>query len=148
MIRELPDGYELDDDPKRIDVDVVHRFLSEESYWAQGRTHALVMASVQGSARVVGVYHAGEQVGFARAISDKAIFALLADVFVLEEHRGRGLGVELVREMVDRGPLADLSWGLDTMDAQGLYEKFGFHLATGRTMMDRGRRQHQALEER
>jgi GNAT superfamily N-acetyltransferase len=138
VIRELADGYELDDDPARIDVDVVHRFLSEESYWARGRPHALVLAAIQGSARVVGLYHAGEQVGFARAISDRAVFAMLADVFVIEAHRGRGLGLELVREMVDAGPLTTLNWGLDTRDAQGLYAKLGFHeLVAPPTVMTR-----------
>jgi GNAT superfamily N-acetyltransferase len=141
MIRELPDGYELDDDPRRIDVDVVHRFLSEESYWALGRSHADVVASIEGSPRVCGVYCAGELVGFARVITDKATFALLSDVFVLAEHRGRGLGVELVRETIDGGPYRDLSWGLSTNDAQGLYAKFGFIEATPPpTIMDRARR--------
>jgi GNAT superfamily N-acetyltransferase len=126
MIRELPGGYELDDDPRRIDVDVVHRYISEESYWGQGRSHALVVAALEGSQRLVGVYRAGALVGFARAVTDRAVFAMLLDVFVLSEHRGKGLGVELVREMVDNGPYSNLSWWLGTDDAQGLYAKFGF----------------------
>jgi ribosomal protein S18 acetylase RimI-like enzyme len=140
MIRELPDGYELDDDRRRIDIGVVHRFLSEQSYWAVGRTHAAVVASIEGSQRVVGAYYVGELVGFARVVSDKATFAVLADVFVLAEHRGRGLGVELVSEAVDRGPYRDLGWWLTTDDAQGLYEKLGFREPSGTTAMQRPRR--------
>jgi GNAT superfamily N-acetyltransferase len=142
VIRELPDGYELDDDARRIDVDAVHRFLSEESYWAKGRSHAAVLASIEGSARVVGVYHAGALVGFARVVTDRAVFAMLADVFVLPAHRGKGLGVELVRETVDSGPYRDLRWWLTTDDAHGLYAKFGFSEAQPpTTTMARGRRE-------
>ena len=140
MIRELPDGYELDDDPRRIDVDVVHRYLSEESYWASGRAHAAVLASIEGSQRVVGSYHAGELIGFARVVTDKATFAMLADVFVLPEHRGRGLGVELVREAVDGGPYSDLGWWLTTADAQAFYKKLGFRESSATTPMQRQRR--------
>ena len=140
MIRELRHGYELDDDPRRIDIDVVHRFLSEDSYWAIGRSHAAVVASIEGSQRVVGAYHVGELVGFARVVSDKATFAMLADVFVLAEHRGRGLGVELVSEAVDGGPYRDLGWWLTTDDAQAFYEKLGFRESRATTAMQRERR--------
>jgi GNAT superfamily N-acetyltransferase len=74
---------------------------------------------------VIGLYREGRQVGFARVLSDGRI-AYLADVYVLAEHRGRGLGVELVREAVDDGSQRDLRWLLHTRDAHGLYEKFGF----------------------
>jgi GNAT superfamily N-acetyltransferase len=124
--RGLEGGYELDDDRERIDLDTVYRFIGVESYWAAGRERAVVEASIAGSARVLGLYHGDQQVGFCRAISDGAVFALLADVFVDTAHRGRGLGVAMVREMVDRGPLCGVNWGLDTRDAQGLYAKFGF----------------------
>jgi GNAT superfamily N-acetyltransferase len=140
MIRELPHDYELDDDPRRIDIDVVHRFLSEESYWAIGRTHAAVVASIEGSQRVVGAYYVGELVGFARVVSDKATFAMLADVFVLAEHRGRGLGTELVGEAVDGGLYRDLGWWLTTDDAQAFYEKLGFRVSSATTAMQRERR--------
>ena len=88
MRRELPDGYELDDDVERVDVDAVHRYLSEESYGAEGRFRDTVEALVRGATRVVGVYRAGSQVGFARAVSDGHTVAYLADVYVLPEHRG------------------------------------------------------------
>jgi acetolactate synthase-1/2/3 large subunit len=126
MRRALPGGYELDDDPARIDVDYVFSYLSRESYWARGRAREVVERSIAGSLRVVGLYHGGAQVGFARVISDGAVFAYLADVFVDAVHRGHGLGVALVREIVDGGPHGELSWRLDTSDAQALYAKLGF----------------------
>jgi GNAT superfamily N-acetyltransferase len=127
--RELAGGYELDDDPARIDVDAVHAFIGGESYWGAGRPRELVEQAICGSSRVVGLYHEGALVGFGRAISDEAIFAYLADVYVLAEHRGRGLGLELVREIVDGGPRWRVRWLLHTADAQGLYAKLGFDSA-------------------
>ena len=126
MRRDLGDGYELDDDPGRIDRDAVHRYLSEESYWAKGRARAVQDELIGGAARVVGLYHAGEQVGFTRTLSDGYAQSYLADVYVLEEHRGRGLGVELVRFSVDEGPVAHTKWFLHTEDAHDLYRRFGF----------------------
>jgi GNAT superfamily N-acetyltransferase len=126
MRRALHDAYELDDDPGRIDVDYVFRWLSVESYWARGRSRETVKRSLAGSARVVGLYDLRGQVGFARVVSDGAVLAYLMDVFVDGAHRGRGLGFELVREAVEHGPQRDLVWRLDTSDAAGLYAKFGF----------------------
>jgi GNAT superfamily N-acetyltransferase len=142
MTRRLLDGgYELDDDAARIDIDVVHRFLSDESYWARGCTRARVVASIEGSQRVVGLYHGEGLVGFARVLTDEAVFAYLADVFVLAPHRAKGLGVELVRETIEGSPYPDLSWNLVTNDAQTLYAKFGFQeLAPPTTAMQRPRR--------
>jgi GNAT superfamily N-acetyltransferase len=124
--RGLPGGYELDDDVARIDVDAVHRYLSEESYWAKGRSRERMERAIANSARVVGLYTEGELVGFARVVSDGVQMAYLADVYVDSRHRGRGLGVELIREAVDNGPHADLLWMLGTLDAHELYERFGF----------------------
>src|SRR5438552_18064994 len=118
----LPGGFELDDDRSRIHVDAVHRFLSEESYWAKGRPRETVERLVREAARVVGLYKDGRQVGFCRAATDGVAYVYLADVYVLPEHRGRGLGVELVREMVERGPYAHLKWLLHTADAHSLYD--------------------------
>jgi ribosomal protein S18 acetylase RimI-like enzyme len=126
MRRGLADGYELDDDVARVDVDVVHRYLSEESYWAQGRPRETVERLVREASRVIGVYRGGEMVGFCRVSSDGTAYAFLCDVFVLSEHRGRGLGVEMVREAVDGGPQRDLPWYLGTGDAHRLYRRFGF----------------------
>lgn len=125
MVRTLPNGYELDDDRARVNVDVVHGYLTT-SYWAEGRTRETVAGVVAGATRVVGVYRDGGMVGFCRVLSDEVTFAFLLDVFVLEEHRGKGLGVELVREAVELGPHADLPWHLATLDAHELYERFGF----------------------
>jgi len=126
MKRELGDGYELDDDVERVDVAAVHRYLSEESYWARGRPYAEVDALVREAARVVALYHAGELVGFCRAARCAPGLFYLADVYVLDAHRGHGLGVELVREMLQEGPLADRKWLLHTTDAHALYRRFGF----------------------
>ena len=126
MRRELGDGYELDDDPERIDRDAVHAYLGGVSYWAEGRRRDVQDALIDNAARVVGLYLGGEQVGFSRAISDGHVQSYLADVYVLDEHRGRGLGVELVRFSVDEGALAETKWFLHTRDAHDLYRKFGF----------------------
>jgi GNAT superfamily N-acetyltransferase len=139
MRRELPGGYELDDDPARIDREAVHRYLCEESYWATGRLRETQDALIDNAARVVGLYHDGEQVGFSRAISDGHVQSYLADVYVLDEHRGHGLGVELVRFSVDEGPLAGTKWLLHTADAHGLYRKLGF-VEPGSSMLERPRR--------
>jgi ribosomal protein S18 acetylase RimI-like enzyme len=126
MRRALDDGFELDDDPARVDVDELHRFLSTESYWAKGRPRETVELLVRESRRIVGLYRGDRLVGFCRAVADGVTVVYLADVYVLPEFRGRGLGVELVREMIERGPYADRKWILHTEDAHGLYEKFGF----------------------
>jgi GNAT superfamily N-acetyltransferase len=126
MVRQLEGGYELDDDPARVDVDAVHDYLANHSYWAEGRPRETVVRLVREATRVVGLYAEGRQVGFARAFSDGVALAYLADVYVLPEHRGRGLGVELVREMVENGQLAGVKWILHTRDAHDLYRRFDF----------------------
>jgi GNAT superfamily N-acetyltransferase len=124
--RELDGGFELDDDPARIDVAAVHAYISGESYWGRGRPRELVERAIEGSRRVVGLYREGEQVGFARAVSDGVTVAYLADVYVLAPYRGRGLGLALVREILDGGSPSDVRWLLHTADAQPLYAKLGF----------------------
>ncbi|HEY6566062.1 MAG TPA: GNAT family N-acetyltransferase [Actinomycetota bacterium] len=125
MRRALPNDYELDDDRGRVDVDVVHRYLTA-SYWAEGRTRETVTSLMARAAAVIGVYLDDVMVGFCRIESDEVTYAFLLDVFVLEGHRGKGLGVELVRQAVEMGPYADLPWHLATRDAHELYERFGF----------------------
>ena len=124
--RRLADGLELDDDPARVDVDAVHDYLANDSYWARGRPRVSVERLVRDADRVVGLYDGARQVGFARAFTDGTTVVYLADVYVLPDYRGRGLGVELVREMVENGPYAGLRWILHTRDAHDLYRKFGF----------------------
>src|SRR3954471_17227007 len=127
LVRTLPDGFELDDDSGRIDRAAVHRYLSEESYWAAGRPREVVDELVETAARVVGLYAPdGRQMGFARVVSDGHTVSYLADVYVLEEARGRGLGLALVRFAVDEGGLAETKWILHTRDMQRLYAKVGF----------------------
>jgi ribosomal protein S18 acetylase RimI-like enzyme len=132
--RELGGGLELDDDPARIDVDAVHDYLANESYWAKGRPRDVVERLIRQAQRVVGLYDGQRQVGFARAFTDGVSLVYLADVYVLEDYRGRGLGGELVRETVEHGPYANLRWILHTRDAHGLYRKVGFAEPTERVM--------------
>jgi GNAT superfamily N-acetyltransferase len=131
--RDLEGGYELDDDPARLDLDAIWSFLSTEAYWGKTRTWEVFEEQVRDAARVMGLYYGDEQVGFERAFTDGMV-VYLADVYVLSEHRGRGLGVELVRAMVDEGPLRDLRWLLHTRDAHALYERFGFGPPSERVM--------------
>jgi GNAT superfamily N-acetyltransferase len=126
MKRKLDGGYELDDDPTRVDVDAVHDYLCNHSYWAAGRPRDVVERLIRETRLVIGHYHDGRLVGFARAFTDGATIAYLADVYVLPEHRGRGLGVALVRELVENGPHPNLKWILHTRDAHELYRKLGF----------------------
>ena len=134
MRRELDDGIELDDDASRVDLDAVHDYLANESYWAEGRPREVVERLLRDAQRVVGVYDGKRQVGFARAFTDGVSLVYLADVYILPGYRGRGLGVELVREIVENGPYPDLRWVLHTRDAQTLYEKFRFGAPSERLM--------------
>ena len=127
-------GVELDDDPGRIDVAAIHDYLANHSYWAEGRPLAVVERLIREAQRVVGVYDDGRQIGFARAFTDGVSLVYLADVYILPEYRGRGLGVQLIREMVEMGPYADLRWILHTRDAHGLYRKVGFGQPSERVM--------------
>jgi GNAT superfamily N-acetyltransferase len=134
MRRPLSGGIELDDDPARVDVDAVHDYLANHSYWARGRSRETVERLVREADRLVGVYDGDRQVGFARAFTDGATVAYLADVYILPEYRGCGLGVELVRELVEHGPYARLRWFLHTRDAHELYRRFGFGDPSERVM--------------
>lgn len=120
--------YELDDDRARIDGDAIWTFMSEHAYWGRWRSREVVDAQIRASWRVVGVFHTptGAMVGFARAVSDGVSLAYLADVYILEEHRGRGLGERLLTTMIDDGPGTHFRWMLHTQDAHGLYAKVGF----------------------
>src|SRR5204863_6303938 len=119
-MRALEGGIEIDDDPERVDVDELFRFLTEEAYWVPGRSRETIERLVWESTRVVGAYEGDRMVGFARVVSDRSNFAWLGDVFVVESHRGRGIGSALVREAVEYEPERDLVWYLSTRDAQSL----------------------------
>jgi len=117
--------YEISCDPNRIDVALVHEFL-RTSYWAEGRSRETVERSIRNSL-CFGVFIGDRQVAFARVITDKAVFAYLADVFVVPEFRGRGIGKALVQSVLAHPDLQTLrSFMLGTRDAHGLYEPFGF----------------------
>lgn len=137
MRRTLEGGIELDDDRDRVDVDAVHRFLSEEAYWVRGRPREEVARLVREATRVMAAYTPeGSLVGFARVVSDRSNMAWLGDVFVLEPFRGRGIATAIVRALVEDPELRDLLWYLDTRDAQGIYARAGFVPADpGRTMV-------------
>jgi len=120
------DDFEADDDAARVDVDMVHRFLST-SYWAAGIPREVVARSIEGSLNM-GVYAAdGSMVAFARAVTDRATFAWIADVFVVPEHRGHGLGKFVVSTLLDHPELKGLRrFMLATADAHELYRSYGF----------------------
>jgi GNAT superfamily N-acetyltransferase len=124
---EISSGdYAISSDPSRLDVEVIHAFLTVDSYWARGITRERVQRSLEHSL-CFGVYHGARQVGFARLITDRASFAYLCDVFILEPHRGRGLGKRLVAAIHGHSELAGVRrWMLATRDAQGLYAQFGW----------------------
>ena len=125
------DGFTISTDPARLDLDLIDRTLSTESYWAEGRSRDLTERAFAGSLPF-GIYAAdGAQVGWARVVTDRATFAYLADVWVLETHRGRGLSKFLVGAMLAHPDLQNLRrWTLFTKDAHGLYEQFGFTVIT------------------
>jgi ribosomal protein S18 acetylase RimI-like enzyme len=121
----MPPSIEISTDPTRLDVDLIHRFLST-SYWAQGRTRETVERSIRHSI-CCGAYDAGRQVAFGRVITDCAVFAYLADIFVIPEYRGRGISKILVRAMLDHPDVSSVRVVmLRTRDAQSLYRQFGF----------------------
>jgi GNAT superfamily N-acetyltransferase len=118
--------YEIDTDRLRLDLTAIHRFLSQESYWANNRTLEQTLTAIENSL-CFGVYHGKVQVGFARVVTDRATFAYLGDVFIIEAHRGKGLSKWLMQVIVEEPTLQGLRrWLLATRDAHGLYEQFGF----------------------
>ena len=126
MIRALEGGLELDDAKDRIDREEVHRFICDVSYWGKGRPRETQDRLIDEASRVVGLYDGDRQIGFCRAFSDGLAAAYLADVYVLDEYRGQGLGEALVREMIENGPYAGVKWLLHTTDMHPLYRKLGF----------------------
>jgi GNAT superfamily N-acetyltransferase len=113
-------------DRARMDVEVIHRYLAEESYWANGIPRELVERAIAHSL-CFGAFDGEAQVGFARVITDYATFGYVADVFVLPSHRGHGIAKELMRAVREHPELQSLRrWHLVTRDAHGLYAQFGF----------------------
>lgn len=128
--------YEITSDRSRLDIGSIHSFLTE-SYWSQGIPRSVVERAIENSL-CFGIFQADLQVGFARVITDKATFAYLADVYVLPEHRGKGLSLRLIEQVIQHPELQGLRrMMLATKDAHSLYRKFGFkHLAAPERVME------------
>ena len=127
MVEEWTRGaYTISTDPARLNIAMIHQYLSTSSYWATGRPLAVVRRGIENSLPF-GVFKGTEQAGFARVVTDYATFAWLADVFVLPEFQGQGLGTWLIGAIVAHPRLQGLRrWVLATKDAHGLYAQFGF----------------------
>ena len=124
-------GYVVSDEVERLDRAFTWQWLANESYWAQGRTRDVMDRAIDGSLCFGLFAPTGEQVGFCRQVTDGATFAFLSDVFVIAEHRGTGAGTFLVRTAILHPTIADVrQQALRTMDAHGLYAKFGFREIT------------------
>ena len=120
------DEYLISTDPALLNLDMIHVYLNERSYWATGRSRETIQRSIQHSIPF-GIYKEKQQIGFARVITDYATFAWIADVFVLEEFRGRGLSKWLMEVMINHPELQGFRrWVLATKDAHELYRKYGF----------------------
>ena len=119
------DDFTISTDKKNLDITVIHDYL-KNAYWSKNKPKALVEKSIKGSV-CFGVYHPEKQVGFARVITDLATFGYLADVFILPDYQGKGLGTWLIKTILDYPDFQEFrSWSLATKDAHGLYAKFGF----------------------
>ncbi len=124
------DGFTIDTDKELLDLDAIQKFLVEDSYWARERTLEQTRTAIENSI-CFGVYHNGQQIGFARVVSDLATFAYVGDVYVIEEFRGRGVSKRLMEAVIAHPDLQGLRrWVLATRDAHSLYEKYGFHELT------------------
>lgn len=126
MEEKLINGYVLSTDKSKLQLDVIYNYLSKESYWAQNIPMEIVKKSAEGS-MCFGLYLNNKQVGYARMVTDSATFAYLADVFILDAHRGKGLSKELMKFIMEQPNLQGLRrMVLATRDAHELYKQFGF----------------------
>ncbi len=124
-------------DKAKPDISLIHDFLSNESYWAKDHSMDTVKKSIENSL-CFGVYHDNKQVGFARVVTDYAVFTWIMDVFIIREYRGKGLGKKLMAAIMQHESLQHLQrWGLGTEDAHGLYKHYGFKpLSKPQNMME------------
>ena len=121
----IKDGFTISTEKEKLDIDLIHSFL-KRTYWAEGISKEVIRRSIEGSL-CFGVFENDKQIGFARMITDKATFAYLADVFIIEEFRGRGLSKWLMEIIMSHPDLQGLRrMILVTKDAHGLYKQFGF----------------------
>ncbi|RAV29359.1 GNAT family N-acetyltransferase [Sinomicrobium soli] len=125
-----PDYY-VSTDKSRLNLDLIEDFLARRSYWAKGRKRDTIEKSIAHS-MCFGVYaHNGQQVGFARVVTDYSVFAWIMDVFIIPGYRKNGLGRMLLEDIISHPELSGIEkWGLKTLDAHGLYKKFGFRTTT------------------
>lgn len=122
----MENAFQISTDKSRLDIHLIHNYLSNESYWAKDRSLDIVKLSIENSL-CFGAYLDDKQVGFARVVTDFAVFAWIMDVFILENYRGNGFGKELMSAIMAHENLKNLqSLRLATSDAHGLYEKYGF----------------------
>lgn len=122
-----PDDYSISSDLERMDLDLVHEWLSTDAYWSLGRSRETVQAAAEGSLNFGVLTASGSQVAYARVVTDRATFAWLCDVYVDRAHRGRGLGSRLVSAVVDElRPLGLKRVMLATADAHEVYARHGF----------------------
>ena len=136
----IKDKVEISTDKDKIDVDFTHAFLNT-TYWAKGRSREDVVKSIENSI-TYGVYLEGKQIGFARVLTDYVVFAYIMDVFIIDEYRGKGYARDLMEVMLAHPELQNVKrWFLGTVDAVGLYKKFGFSEVTKEIVwMDRRRK--------
>ena len=119
-------NYTISTDKEKSDIDVIQRFLNEDSYWAQDRPREVIEKSIE-NAMCFGAFDGDQQVGFARVVTDFAVFAWVLDVFVVKEMQGQGIGKQLMQSITSHPDLVNVKhWGLAKDDAHGLYEKYGF----------------------
>ena len=137
MLEKTINNYLFSTDKNKLQVSVIHDYLSKESYWAQNMPRDLVKETIAGSV-CFGLYFNNQQIGYARLITDNATFAYLADVFILKEHQGKGLSKELMKFIMDYPVVKKIRrFMLATRDAHGLYKQFGFNtLAKPETIME------------
>jgi N-acetylglutamate synthase-like GNAT family acetyltransferase len=121
------DGFIISTDKLKLEIVSIHAYLSEEAYWCKNISLEIVKRSIENSV-CFGIYHHDRQIGFARVITDKATFGYLADVFIINDYRGRGLSKWLMQCILSHPELQGFrSWLLGTRDAHGLYSQFGFN---------------------
>lgn len=122
-------------DKNRLNIPLIYKFLSESAYWSLGRKMERIEASIENS-MCFGLYLNEEQIGFARVVTDKAVFAWIMDVFIIDEFQQKGYGKELMANILHHEELKLVQkWGLATKDAHSLYEQFGFNKTTKAEMI-------------
>ncbi len=120
-------GFHISTDKSKLDIQLIHSFLVNQSYWAKNRSLEIVKQSIEHSL-CYGLYFNNQQIGFGRVVTDYAVFAWILDVFIIDEYRGRAYSKKLIEAILKNDKLQGLQrWGLATKDAHGLYEQFGFH---------------------